>query len=191
MHGLLRELVRARRHGRPRGCLRPRRVEPPPSVRGRHLLRLLRRWLLGDDVPRGRGHRLLVRRGRHALRPAPLPVQHRDGREDRLRRGLPCRLHLGSGRSDPRVVLHTARHLDVPHRRSGLQVLRRPRPRARRTGQEDVEVEGKRGRHRRHPRQVRRRRLPLVLLPRQPHGSVPASVPTPSASRSRATCCRC
>ena len=57
---------------------------------------------------RDRGHRLLVRFGRHAVRAVALSVREsRDVREE-----LPGRLHLRGHRPDPWLVLHAARDRD-------------------------------------------------------------------------------
>ena len=53
------------------------------------------------------GDRRLVRLGRDAVRPVPLPVRERGA----LRGALPRRLHLRGDRPDPRLVLHAARRV--------------------------------------------------------------------------------
>ena len=75
----------------------------------------------GDDAPRRRGDRHLVRLGRDAVGAVPLPVRERGA----VRGALPRRLHLRGDRPDPRLVLHAARrvgpalrHLELPQRAS-------------------------------------------------------------------------
>ena len=124
----------------------------------------------GDDAPRARGDRRLVRQRRDAVRAVPLPV--RDGR--RLRRGASrptssarrsTRRAAGSTRCSPRPRCCSTDRL--PQR--GL-----PRPDPRRRGPEDEQDQGQRRRALDRPRPPRRRRLPLVPPHRpEPVGLVP------------------
>ena len=64
------------------------------------------------DAPRRLGHRHLVRLGRDALRPVPLPLRERGD----VQGAIPCRLHLRGDRPDPRLVLHPVRRVGAPVR---------------------------------------------------------------------------
>ena len=92
--------------------------------------------------PRTGGRRRLVRQRRDALRPMALPLR----KPGALRRALPRRLHLRSGRSDARLVLLAARRsrAAAPRRGRPRTHLLPPRPLARthprRTGREDEQV---------------------------------------------------
>ena len=105
------------------------------------------------------GHRLLVRLRGDVLRAVPLPVRE----PGVVRESVPRRLHLRGDRSDPRLVLLTARHRGAGVGQRRVPQLHLPCPHHGQGRQEDVEVP------RQHREPVRR------LRPRG--GGPPALVP--------------
>ncbi len=102
----------------------------------------------------------MVRLGRDAVRPAPLPVRERG----RVRGELPGGLHLRGAGPDARLVLLAAGGRDAARAGGPLPQRRVPGADPRRGGPEDVEVEGQHGRAVAGARHLRRGRVPLVLL---------------------------
>ena len=120
----------ARRAGGALG--RPTR-RPPQALRRRGHDAVL--GVRRHHAPGARGPRCLVRVGRDALRPAPLPLRGPGG----LRAQVPRRLHRRGPRSDPWLVLHPGgpRRGDLRH--GAVQELRRQRDDPRRGRPQDVQ----------------------------------------------------
>ena len=94
----------------------------------------------GDVSARARGHRLLVRLRRDAVRAVALPVRERE----RVRAALPRRLHLRGDRPDARLVLHAARDRDDGRGRASYATSLLPEHILDERGQEDEQVAGQR-----------------------------------------------